>query len=165
MLARRRKRRYALLAIFTAALCALIAWGWYDSSRGARYIQYYRLSYHAGSGIASFAWHPPLERLQVPWNNSLDVPLGVRPTLRWTPYPRHAVAFADPRVALTPMLMFWWFFAPALLVLFFCIWKLARRSFPASACQTCGYDLTGNVSGVCPECAAKAVTPSPSIKT
>ena len=27
-----------------------------------------------------------------------------------------------------------------------------RRRFPAGHCQTCGYNLTGNVSGRCPEC-------------
>jgi len=26
------------------------------------------------------------------------------------------------------------------------------RPFPAGHCQQCGYDLTGNVSGRCPEC-------------
>lgn len=26
------------------------------------------------------------------------------------------------------------------------------RRFPPGHCQRCGYDLTGNVSGVCPEC-------------
>ena len=27
-----------------------------------------------------------------------------------------------------------------------------RRVFPQGHCQKCGYNLTGNVSGVCPEC-------------
>lgn len=32
-------------------------------------------------------------------------------------------------------------------------WALERRrSRPAGGCKNCGYDLTGNVSGVCPEC-------------
>jgi hypothetical protein len=30
-------------------------------------------------------------------------------------------------------------------------WWSGRR-FPSGHCPTCGYDLTGNVSGVCPEC-------------
>jgi hypothetical protein len=29
--------------------------------------------------------------------------------------------------------------------------RLPKR-IPTSCCQDCGYDLTGNVSGVCPEC-------------
>jgi hypothetical protein len=31
-------------------------------------------------------------------------------------------------------------------------WYRDRRRFPAGYCQKCGYDLTGNVSGICPEC-------------
>ena len=31
------------------------------------------------------------------------------------------------------------------------LWRRDRRP-PKGHCQTCGYDLTGNVSGVCPEC-------------
>ena len=29
------------------------------------------------------------------------------------------------------------------------------RRIPPGHCQSCGYDLTGNVSGVCPECGVK----------
>jgi hypothetical protein len=32
------------------------------------------------------------------------------------------------------------------------LWWLDRRRIPPGHCQTCGYNLTGNVSGVCPEC-------------
>jgi len=31
------------------------------------------------------------------------------------------------------------------------LWWRDRR-YPAGHCRNCGYDLTGNVSGVCPEC-------------
>ncbi len=32
------------------------------------------------------------------------------------------------------------------------LWLSDRRRFPPTNCQKCGYDLTGNVSGRCPEC-------------
>ncbi len=32
------------------------------------------------------------------------------------------------------------------------VWWLDRRRIPPGHCQHCGYDLTGNVSGRCPEC-------------
>jgi hypothetical protein len=31
-------------------------------------------------------------------------------------------------------------------------WRDRRRRIPPGHCQRCGYNLTGNVSGVCPEC-------------
>ncbi len=33
------------------------------------------------------------------------------------------------------------------------------RQLPAGCCRTCGYDLTGNVSGRCPECGAGCERP------
>ncbi|HUU97653.1 MAG TPA: hypothetical protein VM487_18105 [Phycisphaerae bacterium] len=32
------------------------------------------------------------------------------------------------------------------------LWLFDRRRFPPGHCQKCGYDLTANVSGRCPEC-------------
>jgi hypothetical protein len=32
------------------------------------------------------------------------------------------------------------------------LWWRDRRQIPAGHCRKCGYNLTGNVSGVCPEC-------------
>ena len=32
------------------------------------------------------------------------------------------------------------------------LWWRDRRRIPAGHCRKCGYNLTGNVSGVCPEC-------------
>jgi len=34
------------------------------------------------------------------------------------------------------------------------LWWRDRRRVPAGGCAACGYDLTGNVSGRCPECGA-----------
>ncbi len=31
--------------------------------------------------------------------------------------------------------------------------RACNRAFPVGHCQVCGYNLTGNISGVCPECA------------
>ncbi len=35
------------------------------------------------------------------------------------------------------------------------LWWCDRRRTPPGHCRKCGYDLTGNVSGVCPECGEK----------
>jgi hypothetical protein len=36
------------------------------------------------------------------------------------------------------------------------LWKRCRRRRRPGHCRRCGYDLTGNVSGVCPECGSAA---------
>lgn len=38
---------------------------------------------------------------------------------------------------------------------------LRRREYPEGACQTCGYNLSGNVSGICPECGTPIPAPTP----
>lgn len=48
---------------------------------------------------------------------------------------------------------FWWLLSLTMLMPI--LWLLRRiRSHPRPSgfCETCGYNLTGNVSGVCPEC-------------
>jgi tRNA(Ile2) C34 agmatinyltransferase TiaS len=49
---------------------------------------------------------------------------------------------AGPSIAI-PMLV--------IVLLAIVIWQDKRRP-PKGACQKCGYDLTGNASGRCPEC-------------
>jgi hypothetical protein len=45
----------------------------------------------------------------------------------------------------------WVLLAPAVFVTAVLWWR-DRRRIPPGHCQKCGYNLTGNVSGVCPEC-------------
>ncbi|MDM8005533.1 MAG: hypothetical protein QUV05_05205 [Phycisphaerae bacterium] len=67
------------------------------------------------------------------------------PHLRWTPYVRVTSDVVDAYVPL---------WIPFLLVAVptACLWWRDRRRIPLGHCQKCGYNLTGNVSGVCPEC-------------
>ncbi len=51
----------------------------------------------------------------------------------------------------------WMFFSLASLITAG-LWRWDRA--PKGGCANCGYDLTGNVSGVCPECGAKIVVAS-----
>lgn len=46
--------------------------------------------------------------------------------------------------------------APTLL-----LWWRDRSRIPPGCCHNCGYDLTGNVSGVCPECGGAITSGSP----
>jgi hypothetical protein len=36
-----------------------------------------------------------------------------------------------------------------------CVWICRERIPRLRQCHVCGYDLTGNVSGVCPECGVR----------
>lgn len=49
-----------------------------------------------------------------------------------------------------------WLVAPPLAVLALVLSCRRRVDAPRNACRGCGYDLTGNVSGRCPECGAAA---------
>lgn len=40
------------------------------------------------------------------------------------------------------------------------LWRRTRR-FPPGQCRRCGYNLTGNVSGVCPECGQRVDSAKP----
>ncbi|HVP12160.1 MAG TPA: hypothetical protein VMV94_13365 [Phycisphaerae bacterium] len=65
--------------------------------------------------------------------------------------------FLSPRVETWPdgrtvaYLPIWVFLTP-LLVATALLWWLDRRRIPPGHCRRCGYDLTGNTSGRCPEC-------------
>ena len=41
------------------------------------------------------------------------------------------------------------------------LWWRDSQPAPPGSCRKCGYDLTGNVSGVCPECGAACGTAAP----
>jgi hypothetical protein len=45
----------------------------------------------------------------------------------------------------------WFFVLSAIAVTTWLIWRGARRT-PPGHCKICGYNLTGNLSGICPEC-------------
>lgn len=43
------------------------------------------------------------------------------------------------------------------------LWITDRSRPPSGHCQKCGYDLTGNISGRCPECGTAAPPTAPAI--
>lgn len=65
------------------------------------------------------------------------------------PWPRIG---RDSRGCMVACIQSWWVGMTAALISGFLWWR--DRGFPPGHCQTCGYNLTGNVSGLCPECGA-----------
>jgi hypothetical protein len=47
-----------------------------------------------------------------------------------------------------------WMLSAAMFVSTAVFWRLDRQHIPLGHCRRCGYNLTGNVSGRCPECGA-----------
>lgn len=45
-----------------------------------------------------------------------------------------------------------WAPLPFVVIPLLLLWQPARRRPPRGCCLNCGYNLTGNVSGACPEC-------------
>jgi len=104
---------------------------------------------------------------------ALAVPLGRNCYARWrfaSPWPGSGSAQAQaaelfamftggllPGGTMPPRIVSlsdWPFFAVffAFAISGVCLWQRDCRAIPLGHCKVCGYDLTGNVSGRCPEC-------------
>jgi hypothetical protein len=81
------------------------------------------------SWLVRYGLHPPYWRPCYRAQSGGNGLITILPL--WMPF----LIFAIPTTALTAFL--WWF---------------DRRRIPPGHCQRCRYDLTGNVSGACPEC-------------
>lgn len=84
-----------------------------------------------------------------PWRLGLYLPETHTQTFRfrillWT--------LAGPTRIRTFMLPFWVPLAPVSAATIVLWWRDRQPRFPANHCQKCGYNLTGNTSGRCPEC-------------
>ena len=83
------------------------------------------------------------------------------PTDRWTPF--FGQAGHGPGRERTVFVPLW---IPLLLVAIptaFLWWRDRRRRIPPGHCRKCGYNLTGNVSGVCSECGEKVIAAAPKV--
>lgn len=89
---------------------------------------------------------PPLSPPPLVYHSDLD--------FVWT-YPGMVTALTRannwPQFSGDVVIPIWLLFAPAAL-LSIALWIADRRLVRSGFCSTCGYDLTGNVSGRCPEC-------------
>lgn len=87
------------------------------------------------------------------WNslNSATTPMGGFPA-RLTPGTRRIFLGFDQWSGLASILEL--LFLSTAIYLFWRDWRTPKRALQGF-CKRCGYDLTGNVSGVCPECGVK----------
>jgi hypothetical protein len=67
---------------------------------------------------------------------------------RWIPHLRPSTPTSQYEV----FIPLWIPFLPVAIPTAILWWRDRRRCIPPGHCRKCGYNLTGNVSGVCPEC-------------
>ena len=56
------------------------------------------------------------------------------------------------QLIVTTVVLPWWFLFVLAAIPTGLAWRFDRRRYRTGHCQRCGYDLTGNLSGRCPEC-------------
>jgi hypothetical protein len=90
------------------------------------------------------------------------------PWVWWAPFSQGEVTFPDnifqststPGIKVRYVMIPLWQPLVLFLILTAYLWYKDRR-FPPGQCQACGYDLTGNESGRCPECGTEVQHKAP----
>lgn len=120
--------------------CALIAFFWLASgSYSMTYQGASHYSIHLRQGLLEVTAHP--RKIRLPFRRQIIRVDRVAFELRWT-----TVSRPGWYVLQIPL---WIPFGIAIVPTCAC-WMI--RPYPPGCCPRCCYDLTGNVSGVCPEC-------------
>ncbi len=139
-----RARRVVKWAGLLCCVLLVAAWGvslfWYFGYVGVTGIRY------LAQGGAYITHHPPGSQTGIGWKFQ-RVEFGCM----W--WPAHRVDFGLSK---------WWIplWIPLLLAGLPTAWLWMRgRRPPPGYCMECGYNLTGNVSGVCPECGTEIEQP------
>ena len=158
--------RYWQINTYPGGVAVTVATGWYENQpwewtdvtaspaypramRGRPYVQ------RSSNGEPAIDWMPASRAATGPVSveRGTWAPAGVVPTM---PYVTYDVRYWLP-VAVTTL--------PVLVRLLLAGQALQRRRRWARAglCQGCGYDLTGNQTGVCPECGGPAAAAKPTV--
>ena len=136
------------------AICTLIAVVWVI---GGWWYAYYairpEITLHIDSGCVSYiqiARIPTYRRKRDRNLAQFEIAFSPFPTPKWKWTPKY-LASKGNRLLTLPCWIPLLFVGLPTAILF---WRDRRRRIPAAHCQKCGYDLTGNTSGRCPECGA-----------
>jgi len=123
--------------------CVLLALAWATSLALMVEANFDRFRVVLSGGGFGFCWfRGSLDRLFRVW--------GALP-VAWLPKLGPATA-AVRRSIIFSMFVPFWCVAPVVVGPTAYLWWRDRRRIPPGYCQKCGYNLTGNVSGRCPEC-------------
>jgi predicted membrane protein len=138
-----------LLLIVAFALSAVCPFQWTWKDRTPSLDSRHTFSLSRGT-IGASTSHRVLPGAQRPWSGRNGFDFHWRPPLIWLcpPYRQTTVSGYRYHLIRIPLWVpFLVFLIPTVL-----LWRREGRGLPAGHCHRCGYDLTGNVSGVCPEC-------------
>lgn len=124
---------------FFAAMMMLVVWVVSVITRADYCCNTWRAA--SGAGGVGICWR------QNPWPGFRGLHIRYEPDYRllWLPGYVHRATMAAVSVPL------WMLFLLVVLPTAYLFWS-NRRHLPPGHCQRCGYNLTGNVSGTCPEC-------------
>ncbi len=161
---KRRPRTRRILKWVGLAGCVLILASWLLSYVMA--IRYMRPDWHISLSkghvvFKEYNWWRPNRRLfPLGWQTDSPFDASLRPDPRYTAdfynlwIVRHYKSTSWNTTAVSLWLPLLFVAIPAAV-----LWHRDRRP-PPGHCKSCGYDLTGNVSGVCPECGQPCATDS-----
>jgi hypothetical protein len=135
-----RVAKWACTAATLAVTAAFIA----SLRAGVTYVSQHEM-YRLSGGVVTYYW-TTFDRTDTDWSFGVSREWRLAP--RWWSYspPRMLIDTKFAQVPLWPLLLL-----AAIPTIW--LWRCDRRTKPGT-CAGCGYNLTGNVSGVCPECGA-----------
>ena len=107
-----------------------------------------------GRGVVSIGVWRTTSPLWRGWSAGVLPEPGVLPW-RWLPSSHEVLHPSSPMVDADVLTIPLWIPFLAIVLPTALLFWLDRRRIPPGHCQKCGYNLTGNVSGVCPECGEK----------
>ena len=141
-----RRRRWRTLVLWSGCtLCVLIAVAFVVSARWAFILQVDPAAVYVYGGSVVIV-------LDDPFISTISIDQHVHGLSRWATFTSGHNGTTGVEFPL---------FVPFLGVALptFLVWRCVPK-FPRGCCQQCGYDLRGNVSGVCSECGASHTMPS-----
>jgi hypothetical protein len=160
----------AILAVWTVSIVGHAAYKtphWtYDSGQGAFTVVHHTWSGDAESVAAweqqqavaaGVHWNPNMSRIATAWERiGFFLPrFGGFPVYKLRNPPGASGVLHLQVHDGAAVLPYWLLLLPIALPTAVLWWR-DRRRFPAGHCAKCGYNLTGNVSGRCPECGSLA---------